>query len=110
MGEVLTTLVGNGANNIYGITFDVANRSAALKEARKAAVADAKAQADELAAITGVTLGEIISINTNTASTQPMYSDFGYGGGGGMMAAAPVPVSSGQLIVTVDAYLSYEIH
>jgi hypothetical protein len=37
-----------------------------------------------------------------------MYADYGKGGGGAM-AAAPAPISGGQLIISVDAYLSYEI-
>lgn len=109
LGDVLTTLVNKGANNIYGITFDVADRVAALTEARKAAVADAKAQADELAAAAGVKVGQVISVSTaTTGSAMPIYAEYGYGGGGGM-AAASAPISSGQLIVTVDAYLTYEL-
>ena len=109
MGDVLTTLVNKGANNIYGITFDVADRAAALTKARQAAVADAKAQAEELAAAAGVKVGQVISVSTaTTGNAMPIYAEYGYGGGGGM-AAAPAPISSGQLIVTVDAYLTYEL-
>ncbi len=109
LGEILSTVVGKGANNIYGITFDVAERTKSLEEARKAAIADARLQAEELAAAAGVKLGQVISISvSNTSQPQPMYN-MGYGGGGGMAASAPAPISSGQLLVTADAYITYEM-
>jgi uncharacterized protein YggE len=109
MGQILSTVVGEGANNIYGITFDVANREQALEDARKAAIADARVQADELAAAAGVQVGQVISINISSyTQPQPMYN-YGYGGGGGMAAAAPAPISSGQMIVTADASITYEM-
>ena len=109
LGEILSSVVGEGANNIYGITFDVSGRTKALDDARKAAIADARLQADELAAAAGVTVGQVMSISvSNTSQPQPYYN-MGYGGGGGMAASAPAPVSSGQLIVTADAYITYEM-
>lgn len=109
MGNILSTVVGEGANNIYGITFDVANREKALEDARKAAIADARVQAEELAAAAGVQVGQVISINISSyTQPQPMYN-YGYGGGGGMAAAAPAPISSGQMIVTADATITYEM-
>jgi uncharacterized protein YggE len=109
LGEILSSVVNEGANNIYGITFDVSDRTKALDDARKAAIADARLQADELAAAAGVTVGQVMSISvSNTSQPQPYYN-MGYGGGGGMAASAPAPVSSGQLIVTADAYITYEM-
>lgn len=108
LGDVLTTTISSGANNIYGITFDVADRDSALSSARLAAVADAKLQADELAAAAGVKVGKVMNISINASNPTPVYAN-GYGGGGGAMAAAPAPISSGQLIVTVDAYVTYKI-
>jgi hypothetical protein len=110
LGNLLDTVVKNGANNINGVQFDVADKSAALSDARKAAVKDAQTQAQELAAAAGVTLGAVQSINTsNNSMPIPMYSGFGMGGGDARAAAAQVPVSSGQLIITVDVNLVYEI-
>jgi hypothetical protein len=42
MGEVLEAAVESGANNIFGIQFDVADKSAALSEGREAALANAQ--------------------------------------------------------------------
>ncbi|NTV37962.1 MAG: SIMPL domain-containing protein [Anaerolineales bacterium] len=109
MGETLSAVVEGGANNIYGITFDVADRTKALSDARKAAVLDARAQADELAKLAGVTIARIQNLSISSyAQPVPMYAN-GFGGGGYMEAAAPVPVSGGQLVISIDAYVTYEI-
>lgn len=109
-GEVLSSVVANGANSIYGITFDVADRTQAIANARKAAFENAQKQAQELATAAGVTLGQVMSLSTNTSQPTPIYTDY-YGRGGAMMdTAASVPVSSGQLVISVDVYLSYEMN
>ncbi len=107
LGEILSAVVSKGANSIYGITFDVADRSAALTEARNAAVTDARKQADALAAAAGVKVGQVMNLSVSSYSQPvPMYN--GYGMGGGMDMAAP-PIAGGQLVVSVDAYVTYEM-
>jgi len=108
MGQLLDTVVRSGANSINGISFDVTNRDSAVTEARQKAVDDARKQAEELAAAAGVKLGKLTSISVyvnNTAT--PMYN----AKGGAMMdaAASQVPVSAGQMIITADANLAFEI-
>jgi len=109
IGELLDAVVQAGANSISGISFDVADRSEALSEARKAAVDDAALQAKELATAAGVTLGPVFSIST-AGITQPipMYEK-GLGGGAAVAAQAAVPVSPGQMVVQVDVNVVYEI-
>jgi uncharacterized protein YggE len=108
LGDLLDTAVSAGANSINGIQFDVADRDAALSEARKAAVADAQAQAQELAEVAGVTLGGIQNISTVSGGIPqvPFYD----GRGGGVAAeAASTPISPGQMLVTVDVTVVYQI-
>ncbi|OGO28048.1 MAG: hypothetical protein A2Z16_04115, partial [Chloroflexi bacterium RBG_16_54_18] len=108
VGDVIGAAVEAGANSINSIQFDAADRSKALSEARKSAVADALATAKELAAAAGVTLGNIQMINSYGGGVpMPIYDAKGYGGGGG--AGAPVPVSPGQLVLTVDVNIVFEI-
>lgn len=107
IGKLLDAAVSAGANQIYGIQFDVADKSAALSEARKGAVANAQAVAQELAEAAGVTLGEIQTINiVSGGSPIPVFDNRG-----GMLAAeaASVPVSAGQMVLTVDVSLVYAI-
>ncbi|OIN97548.1 MAG: hypothetical protein AUJ21_00360 [Anaerolineae bacterium CG1_02_58_13] len=108
LGSLLDTLVKAGANNINSIQFDVADKTAAIKQARDAAVQDAKTQAQELAAVAGVTLGEITSVSFYEATSSPVMDGFGKGGGGGAEAAA-VPIQPGQMTLTVTVSMTYEI-
>lgn len=108
-GEILSSVIANGANNIYGITFDVVDKSQAVTQAREAALQNATMQADELAAAAGVSLGEITLLSATTSTPTPIYADY-YGRGGGAMDSATVaPVSSGQLQISVDVNVTYAI-
>lgn len=106
LGDVLDAAVQNGANSIYGITFDVEDKTAAQSEARQNAVADAEARAAELAEAAGVTLGEIQNISE--AASYPMYYDV-RGGGAAEAAASAVPISPGQLAITSDVTIVFFI-
>jgi hypothetical protein len=109
LGDVIGAAVDAGANSINSIQYDAADSSTALSEARKAAVADALAQAKELAAAAGVTLGDIQTINSYGGGVpMPVYDAKGYGGGAAV-AGAPVPVSPGQLVLTLDVNIVFEI-
>ncbi len=107
IGNILDAVVSAGSNSISGIQFDVEDKVGALSEARKAAVADAQAQADELAKAAGVKLGPIQSINVYGGFPVPVFE--GKGGGGGVQAATEVPISPGQLTLTVEVNVIYEI-
>ncbi len=68
LGEVLAAVVDQGANTIYGVTFDIENPEAAIAEARSLAIADARNQAEAIAEASGVQLGAISSLNINEGS------------------------------------------
>jgi uncharacterized protein len=108
VGDVLDAAVKAGANSISGIQFDVTDKTQALSEARKSAVNDAQVKAEELSSAAGVTLGEVQTISEYTSGgPQPMYD---------MRAAAPmaaeaasVPIQAGQMLLTVEVNMVYEI-
>jgi uncharacterized protein len=106
LGSLLDAVVSSGANNINGISFDTTAKDQALVDARKAAINDARTQAQALAAVAGVTLDAIQSINVNNMSPVTMYDAKV---GSSMAANGPVPVSAGQIVIEVDAYLTYTI-
>jgi uncharacterized protein len=110
IGELLNVAVSAGANSISGISFDVEDKSAALSDARGRAIADARAQAEELAEAASVSLGAIHSISTYSSMLpQPFY---GYGLGGAAMeraVALDVPISPGQMTITMEVNVVYEI-
>ncbi|MCI0520418.1 MAG: SIMPL domain-containing protein [Chloroflexi bacterium] len=106
VGEIISAAVEAGANSINSIQFDVEDKSAALNEARKNAVADAVAQAKVLSQAAGVELGQIQTISSyGSGYPVPLYDAKAYGVGGG----SPTPVSPGQLVLSVDVNIVYAL-
>lgn len=107
LGEVLDAVVRSGANQIFGITFDVEDRKQAEADARRLAIQDATEKAQELAGLTGITLGEIMNISVySNGSPQPVYDAKG---GGYAMPQSAAPIASGQMVITADASLTYAL-
>ena len=106
LSELLQNAVDAGATNIYGVTFAIADTSAAEVDARAEAMADAQARAAQIAVSAGLTLGETISISTGVTYPEPYYygaAGYGMGGGGGP------PVSTGMNTVMVNVTVSYAV-
>jgi len=106
VGDAIDAAVQAGANTISGIQFDVENKSEAMAKAREAAIADAQQQAEGLAEAAGVTLGSIQTINSSNSYPIP-YMD--RGGVAMQAAASSVPISPGQMTITVDVNVTYLI-
>ncbi len=107
VGAVLGKTVDAGANSIYGVTFSVSDTAKLEAEARDRAMADAKARAEQLAQAAGVKLGEPMSINEYSSGPVYASADVAMGKGGG--GAAPVPVSTGEIQVTLNVSITYII-
>ncbi len=102
LGEVLDQVVADGANTLNGVTFALIDPRPALDEARKEAVADARARAELLATASGVKLGDLVSITDGG----------GFAGGPGPMfraEASAVPVQSGEVSYQANITISWEI-
>ena len=106
LGDLLDTVVSAGANTVNSIQFDVADKEAALKQARADAVKNAAKQAQELADAAGVKLGDIQSIGFYDSQPYPVFDGKG---GGSAVAEAAVPVQPGQLTFTVTVNVTYEL-
>jgi uncharacterized protein YggE len=106
LGNVLNTAVGAGANNINSISFDVADKTAAMQQARQKAMANASSLASELAKTAGVQLGGIQAITYSDNSPQPYY---GMGGGGASAPNASVPIQPGQTQIAVTVSVTYAL-
>lgn len=107
LGDLLDTVVQAGANTVNSVQFDVANKDEVLKQARIQAVKDAERQAQELAEATGMSVGEIQSINF-VDNQYPVFDGKG-GGGGAVSEAAAVPIQPGQLTFSVTVNVTYAI-
>ena len=107
LGDVLDSAVSSGANTVSGVQFDISDKSAALSEARRAAVAEAQTKAEELAAAAGVTLGPVQTISEYSYNPGPVMYDMR--AGAEMAAASSVPVSSGQMTLSIEVNIVYDI-
>ena len=108
LSQILDTVVRSGANSISGIQFDVKDKPAAIAEARKLAIEDARTTAQDLAAATGVELGDLVTLSVySNSGPVPVFE--GKGGGASASVAATVPVSAGQMVIIMDASLTYAI-
>jgi hypothetical protein len=108
LGAILDTLVQSGSNNVGGISFDIDDPKKSLDEARKKAVADARAKAELYAAAAGVSLGRVVQISEASAVSPPVP----------MMrrmavetaaADASVPIAAGQQTASATVSIVYEL-
>ena len=106
MGKILNTAVGAGANSINSITFDLADKTKAMVQARQKAMANASDLATELAKTAGVKLGEIQNVTYSDNSPMAYY---GMGGGGASAPNASVPIQPGQTQISVTVSVTYVI-
>jgi len=107
LGQLLDVVVRNGANSINGITFDVLDKSSAVSEARRLAIESARSQAEEMAAVAGVTLGELQHMSVY--ASQPVVPI--YEARGGVAAdASQIPLSAGQIVIRIEVSATYFIH
>jgi len=109
LGVVLDAVAKSGANNIYGISFDVQDKTEAQSTARSMAVEAARQQAQELAAAAGVELGDILSISSYSNYAQPYYGMGMGGGGGGAAFSQSVPIAAGQMQVNAEVTMVFRI-
>lgn len=102
-GDVLDAVVEAGANQVYGISFTVSDDALWQGKARENAMADAKARAQELAALAEVEVGEVLTISEVVGSS-PVYpvakAETAVGGGG---------IAPGELEMSTQVQVTYAI-
>lgn len=104
LGKLLDQIVALGANQIGGLTFDIANASTLMDAARKDAIANARKRAELYAAAAGVTLGEVLVISEEAVHVAPR---------GVVMARAAmaesVPIAEGSQDVTARVNVTFAL-
>lgn len=106
LGGILDTLVQSGSNQINGIAFGVDEPKAQLDEARKKAVADARAKAELYAEAAGVSLGKVIQISESSAVVPPVPM---FRREAMAAADASVPIAAGTQTVAANVSITFEI-
>src|SRR2546422_191569 len=71
-GDIVDAAVGAGANQVYGPSLLASDQDAAYRTALKAAVAQARAQAETLATAAGRSLGAITAISEGGSTPVPL--------------------------------------
>lgn len=104
VGSILDAAVKEGGNLIQGIFFEVSDPGAAQEQARAAAYDDAVRKAESLASISGVQLGQIVTISEVSAS-QPLPA----ASVRAEAVALAVPVQAGTQNIQVDLEVTWEI-
>ena len=99
LGAVLDALVAAGANDIGGVRFSFRDPTSLLTEARRKAVADARAKAETYAQAAGVALGPLVSLRESAAAPRPLFAEM----------RASVPVAPGEQSIAADVTLVWEI-
>lgn len=108
VGQILELAVGAGATNVSGMRFDLKDRASAEREALSLAVADARARADAAAKGAGMSVERVLRIEerSDTPGPEPlmktMRSEMS-------AAAAPPPITPGELEITVVVTLTAAI-
>jgi len=107
LGDILGAVTKAGANTIHGISFGVADSAALEAQAREAAMKDARNKAASLAELAGVELGSVLRITMSSSGGYPMPVTSRYASMAAMESGPDI--SAGQLSVSVQVEVSYEI-
>jgi uncharacterized protein YggE len=99
---------GGDLTRIDSIGFTIDNPAPYREQARQKAVADAAAKAKQLADAAGVKLGKPIYITENSYTPAPIYRDAAVKAAGAP-AAAETAISPGEMDVTTNVQINYDI-
>lgn len=105
IGAVLDAAIAAGANNIFGVNFGIDDPADLESDARAKAIDNARAKALEIAELSNLTLGNVVSVSEVIGNSGGFYNSTALtaqdtiGGGG--------PIVEGELDVTVQLQVVY---
>jgi len=104
LGDVLSAATAAGANNVWGINFDVSDKRPLVERARAQAFENARADAQRLADLSGVKLGRLrlVTDGAGGPSNGPVLAY-------ARVAQDSVPVERGELTITHHVQLHFAI-
>lgn len=108
LGPVLDAVISDGANQVSGLSFELADPGPKLDEARAKAVADARRKAELYAKAAGMTLGRLVSISEQGAGVPPpvpMYRAEALSA-----RAAPPPIEPGEQDIRASVSATWELN
>jgi uncharacterized protein len=106
LGDVISAANSAGANNISGPAFTVADPAPFEAKAIDEAVADARKRAEAMAKAAGKSVGTVLSISSTDAGSIPTPM---YAADASLAAGKSVPVEPGQLDITANVVVIFEL-
>ncbi len=108
VGQALALATHSGANQINGVTFTIDDPTSLKQEARKKALADARAKAVELADALDVDLSHVVTFTES--SDVPATMPYAYRSEASSPTATPVPdIQPGSLDIFARVSVTFEI-
>jgi uncharacterized protein YggE len=101
LGRIIDSAVEAGANQLWGVQFDISNPELYRRIARTEAVDDAREKARQLASAAGLTLGEVLSISEvvqQPGFPQPF-----------LERSAATPIAAGELSFTLTIEVVFAV-
>lgn len=109
LGEVLDALVASGANQVHGPSFEIDKPDEAYDEARRAALAKARARAKMYADALGLRVRRIVSIDEGGGFQPPMPVPMMAMGRAEKGAAYDTAVSPGETTLAANLNVVFEL-
>ena len=109
VGPVIDAGLKAGANQLEGVQFGLRNDLPSREEALKQAVMEGRSKAQVMANALNVKLGEVLEVSEGGVSVVPRGDFFPLSGRAAEFAAAPTPVSPGQLEIHANVTIRYRI-
>lgn len=106
VGRVLAAATGAGANNVWGINFELENTEPLMVQARAQAVQKAQQAAGQLAQLSGVKLGKVVAVSEGESGDRtpgPVLMSMRAAGG-------DVPIERGEITVQYGVRVLYDVH
>jgi uncharacterized protein YggE len=102
LGVLLDLVVDAGANNIQSINYEVSDTQPFASQARQDAVENARMKAEQLADLTGSSLGSMIKIQESSNLPEPIVQQSNFA-----TEAAKVPIEPGNYRIQVNVNITW---
>jgi uncharacterized protein YggE len=101
LGSLLDAVVTAGANRIQGLRFEVSDPAASLQQARELAWQDAQNKAQQLAALSGLQLGQVMSMQESGAQPVGVLTQ--------AASSSDVPIELGMQSVQINLSVTWQV-
>ncbi len=114
IGDIISGVVGYGANNVSQLYFETDDPSLLMERARELAIKKAMEKATKVAKAGGFKVGRLISIEEGGVNPYPVYRNYAkdslvMGMGGGVEEMSAPSIEAGSQEVNINITLRYEI-